>query len=98
MPTGCTGAGTYVSNCEASSDRRSLLRISLVFCDPEPLQLPRGTDQCDFRIYQDPAADGQTSPAGARRGVLGRRNAGAASKIAAGLQGNAQGNAEANGS
>src|SRR5438477_11473055 len=97
-PFGRTGADAYVPGCEASSDRRSLLRLSFVFCDPESLQLAWRTDERDFRVYQNAAVDAQASPARVGRGVLGRGHAGAASEIAASLQGNAQRNAKTDGS
>src|SRR5205085_1525598 len=65
--------------------RRALLRLSLIFRDPEPEQLARRTNQCDFRFHQNAEADAETFAAATRGGVLGRRLTAAPGGIAARL-------------
>src|SRR4026207_872504 len=83
---------------ETASYRWSLLRLSLVFRYPESLEFKGRTHQRNFRFYKNIAPDGQASAAGIRRSFLGRRNAGTPSEAPARLQGDAEGNAQANGS
>src|SRR6266513_720505 len=64
------------STGEAAFDRRALLRLPILFRDPEPLQFPGRTDERHFRVHENAPAHGQTSAAGIGRGVLGRRFAG----------------------
>src|SRR5215471_3613427 len=83
---------------ETVAYRWSLLRLSLVFRHPESVQFEGRTDQRNFRFHKNVAPDDQASATGLRRSVLGRRDARAPSKAAACLQGDAQRNAQANGS
>src|SRR2546421_12629734 len=82
---------------EAAFNRWPLLRLPVVLRHPQSFQFQKRADQRHFRIHQEATVDAEASPAGARRGFLGRRNAGTPGEIAAGLQGNAQGNAVADG-
>src|SRR5213082_1456919 len=70
---------------ETAFDRRTLLRLPLIFRDPEPEQLARRTNQRHFRFHQNAAADAETFAAATRGGVLGRRFAAAPGGIAARL-------------
>src|SRR5205085_12203640 len=88
---------TIRSMRETPAHRRALLRLPIVFRDPESIQFAGRTDERDLRIHENAAAHDQTSPAGAGRGLLGRRFAGKTDDPPAGLQGNAQGNAAADG-
>src|SRR6266446_7769615 len=81
---------------ETAPYRRSLLRLSFVFRDPESVELERRTNERNFRVYKNAAADGQTLATGVRRSRMGRRCAAEASEIAARIQGDAQRDAEAN--
>src|SRR5262249_12293400 len=45
---------------ETAADRRSLLRLQVVFCHPESLKFPRRTDQRHFRVYKNIAVNGET--------------------------------------
>src|ERR1700730_12006838 len=82
---------------ETAFDRRTLLCLPVVLRHPEPLQFPGRTDQRHFWIHQNPAVDDQTSAAGTGRRLLGRGSPAKASRVATRLQGNAEGNAAADG-
>src|SRR5207244_4940036 len=81
---------------ESAFGRRSLLRLSLVVRDPESVELERRTNERNFRVCKNAAADGQTLATGVRRSRMGRRCAAEASEIAARIQGDTQRDAEAN--
>src|SRR6266567_1694401 len=82
---------------ETAACRWSLLRLSLIFRYSESLEFEGGTNERNFWIYKNLAADGQTFAAGVRRSGMGRRRAAETSGTAARLQRDAQRDAEANG-
>ena len=80
---------------ETAPYRWSLLRLQIVFRDPESVQFPGRTNQRHFRFHKNLATDGETFAAGAGRRGVGRRRAAAASGTATCLQGDAQRDANA---
>src|SRR6266516_5472333 len=80
---------------ETAAHRWSLLCVPLVFRYPESLQFPGRTDQRDFRLYQNAAANAETFATRVRRSGLGRRRAAEASGTATRVQGDAKRDAEA---
>ena len=80
---------------ETAPYRRPLLRLPIVFRYPESLQFPRRTNQRDFRLYKNAAANAEALAAWPGRSRMGRRSAAEASGTATRVQGDAQRNAQA---
>ena len=58
-PASCIQNPALACN-ETAADRRSLLRLPVVFRHPESLEFPRRTDQRHFRFYENAAVNGET--------------------------------------
>src|SRR5437016_12848992 len=71
---------------ETAPYRRPLLRLPIVFRDPESVQFPGRTDQRHFRFHKNFAPDGETFAAEPGRRGLVRSHAAAAGGMATCLQ------------
>src|SRR2546430_5606648 len=87
-------SSTSLSN-EIAAYRRSLLCLPVVFRYPESIQFARRTDERDFWLHENVAANGETFATGVRRSGLGRRRAAETGGAAASVQGDAQRDAQA---
>src|SRR5262245_1225780 len=59
-PASCIQNPALACNEKTAFDRRSLLRLPVVFRHPESLEFPRGTDQRHFRFYENATVNGET--------------------------------------